>query len=132
MIRCIRRHIIIINQGVLQWMKLYGKLRICIEFQKTKCNHKEGSIPITFHRWSDEHNSKVWGILFLRRIFKISSNLYSFRRQIQNYICYRLGGLLYGRCCLELKMDLQHIRELLSKHLENIWIVSWRYFWMTL
>ncbi len=62
------------------------------KFQKIKCNHKEGSIPITFHRWSFEHNSKVWGIFFLKWIFKISSNLYNFRGRIENSICYRLGG----------------------------------------
>jgi hypothetical protein len=45
------------------------------KFLKTKCSHKEGSIPITFYIWSVEHNSRVWSIFFLRRIFKISSNL---------------------------------------------------------
>jgi hypothetical protein len=30
--------------------KKNGKLNICIDFRKTICSHKEGSIPITFHR----------------------------------------------------------------------------------
>ncbi len=29
------------------------------KFLKTKYNHKERSIPITFHRWNVEHSSKV-------------------------------------------------------------------------
>jgi len=29
-------------------------------------------------------------------------------------------------------MDLQHIKKLLPKHLKNIWIVLWKYFWMIL
>jgi hypothetical protein len=29
-------------------------------------------------------------------------------------------------------MDLQHIRKPWPKHLKSIWIVLWRYFWMTL
>jgi hypothetical protein len=42
--------------------KKNGKLKIYINFKKTKCNHKEGSIPITFHIWNAKHSSKVWGI----------------------------------------------------------------------
>jgi len=30
--------------------KKNGKLKICIDFKKTKCSHKERSIPITFHQ----------------------------------------------------------------------------------
>jgi len=61
-------------------------------FLKIQCNHKEGSIPITFHIWNVEHSSRVWGIYFFIWVFMISSNLYSSNWQIQNYICYRLGG----------------------------------------
>jgi hypothetical protein len=45
--------------------KKNGKLIICIDFWKLNATHKEGSIPITFHKWSVEHNNRVWGIFFL-------------------------------------------------------------------
>jgi hypothetical protein len=60
-----------------------------------KFQPKKGSIIITFHKWNVEHNSKVWGIFLLRWIFKISSNIYSSRGQIQDCICYKLGGFIW-------------------------------------
>jgi hypothetical protein len=61
-------------------------------FLKTNCSHKEGLIPITFYIWSFEHSSNIWNIFLLRWILRISSNCYSSKGQIQDYIHYRLGG----------------------------------------
>ncbi len=69
-----------------------GQVENLYKFQKIKCNHKERSIPITFRRWNVEHNSRVWGIFFLKWIFKISSNIYNSKGQIQDCICYKLRG----------------------------------------
>jgi hypothetical protein len=113
---------------VILWQTKY-----LYKFQKTKCNHKERSIPITFHRWSVEHSNMVWSIFFLKWIFKISSNLYSSKGQIQYYICYRLGGFyIKGDAVWNQKWTSNIFRELLPKHLKNIWTILWRYFWMIL
>jgi len=37
----------------------------------------------------------VWGIFFPRWLFMLSSNLYKSKGQIQDYICYRLGGFIW-------------------------------------
>jgi len=71
--------------------KKNGKLRICIYFRKLNASTKKDPYPLPF---TDEVLNTIvrYETLFLRWIFRISSNPYSSRGQIQNYICYKFGG----------------------------------------
>jgi hypothetical protein len=71
--------------------KKNGKLKICIDFRKLNVAIKKDPYPLPF---TNEVLRIVVGYeaFFFRWIFKISSNLYSSKKQIQDCICYRLGG----------------------------------------
>ncbi len=86
-------------------------------FQKTKCNHKERPIPITFYKWSSEHNNRVWSIFLLRWVFRISSNPYSFKGHIKNCICYRLGGFYMKG---DVVWNLKWTSNILKNYYQNI------------
>jgi len=72
--------------------KKNGKLRIYIDFRKLNAATKKDPYPLPF---TNEVLSIVVGYeayFFFRWIFKISSNIYSSKGQIHDYIYYRLGG----------------------------------------
>jgi len=71
--------------------KKNGKLRIYIDFKKLNAAIKKDPYPLPFI--GEMLNIVVRNeAYFLKWIFRISSNIYSSRGQIQDYICYRLGG----------------------------------------
>jgi hypothetical protein len=80
--------------------KKNGKLKICIDFKKLNATTKKDPYPLPF---SNEVLNTVVGYeaYFIlggySRYHQIFMALEDTRGQIQNLICYRLGGLLYGR-----------------------------------
>jgi hypothetical protein len=100
-----------------------GKLKICINFRKLNATKKKDPYPLLFKGEmlntieGYEEYYFLDGYLRYHKIFIVVKDIYK--------IAFVMDwGVLYGRsCCLELKMDLQHIIKLLPKHLENIWII---------
>jgi hypothetical protein len=76
--------------------KKNGKLKIYINFQKVNVATKKDPYPLPFTNEMLNTIAK-YESFFFRWIFRISSNLYSSKKQIQDCIYYRLGGFYMER-----------------------------------
>ncbi len=72
--------------------KKNGKLKICINFKKINVATKKDPYPLPFKYEVMNIVTRYEAYSFFRWIFKISSNIYSSKGQIQDCICYKLGG----------------------------------------
>jgi hypothetical protein len=100
-----------------------GKLRIYIDLRKLNATTKNDTYPLPF---IDEVLNTVVGYeaySFLDGYLRYHQISISEEDKYKIAFVANWGVFIWKVMLFGVKMDLQHIRELLPKHLENIWII---------
>ncbi len=91
--------------------KKNGKQKIYIDFKKLNAATKKDPYVLPF---TNEMLNTIVGYeahFFLRWIFRVPSNLYSSKRQIQYYICYTLRGFYMEGDAIWSKKQTSHVSK---------------------
>ncbi len=89
-------------------------------FLLTKCCHKEGPIPLTFHQKGPQHCCNSWDLFFLGWFFMLPLDYDSSKGVVQNNIHYQLGGFCLGCHAIQFEERPTHLPNSSKYDLQGI------------
>ncbi len=103
--------------------KKNGKLKIYINFKKLNVVTKKDPYPLPFTNEMLNTIARYETYSFLGGYLRYYQISIALKDKYKTTFVIDWGAFIWKGYCLESRMDLQHIRELLLKHLENIWTI---------